>query len=147
MEKMEIRTEDDLPNVARNVLEYLQGKTSVGAQVLALHGELGAGKTTFVKALAEALGVEEVVTSPTFVILKLYPLDESGEYQTLAHIDAYRVDDQDEMRPLRFESLLKEEGVLICIEWAERIKDLLPEDTLHMTFTINKDGSRTITYT
>jgi tRNA threonylcarbamoyladenosine biosynthesis protein TsaE len=136
MEKMEIRDESELRDVARGVLALLEEKKVEGkASVLALHGDLGAGKTAFVKKLAEELKVSEVVTSPTFVILKMYPL-EDAPFETLAHIDAYRVEDQDEMRVIRFSDLINDEGTLVCIEWAEKIEALLPPSTLHMTFAI-----------
>lgn len=145
MDTLEIRNESELSSVAQNVLKLLKEKGEGHAHVLALHGDLGSGKTAFVKALARELGVQEDVTSPTFVILKLYPLDEHHEYSVLAHIDAYRVDEVDEMRPLRFTELLKEEHILICIEWAEKIAELLPAHTLHMTLTIENEA-RIITF-
>jgi tRNA threonylcarbamoyladenosine biosynthesis protein TsaE len=147
MEQMEIRTENELETVARKVIEQLTlKKREESAAVLALHGELGAGKTAFVKALARMLGAQEDVTSPTFVILKLYALQEDGvpPFSQLAHIDAYRIDDTDEMRVLRFEELLTQKNTLICIEWAERIQELLPSHTVHMSIQIKGEG-RTIT--
>lgn len=146
MEKMEIHTENELETVAQTVLELLsQTKKSEGATVVALHGDLGAGKTAFVKALARVLHLTEDVTSPTFVILKLYQLDEETPFATLAHIDAYRIEDIDEMRVLRFEELLSEDNTLVCIEWAEKIAPLLPSHTLHMDFSITGE-TRTITF-
>lgn len=147
MEQMEIRTENELETVARKVIELLTlKKREDSAAVLALHGDLGAGKTAFVKALARVLGAQEDVTSPTFVILKLYALEEDGifPFSQLAHIDAYRIEDIDEMRVLRFEELLAEKDTIICIEWAEKIEALLPSHTVHMSIEI-KGEERTIT--
>jgi tRNA threonylcarbamoyladenosine biosynthesis protein TsaE len=147
MEKMEIEREEELGTVAKNVLTMLKERSADGAAVLALHGDLGAGKTAFVKALARELGVADGVTSPTFVILKLYPLDENKDWSTLAHIDAYRIEDIDEMRPLRFADLLLERNTIIAIEWAEKIGELLPKRTLHMMIDIAAEGEkRTITF-
>jgi len=145
MDKMEIRDESELVTVAQNVLNRLSENKEGVPRVLALHGDLGSGKTAFVKALARMLGVQEDVTSPTFVILKIYPLDENKEYSALAHIDAYRIEDIEEMRPLRFGELLKEPNVLICIEWAEKIATLLPKKTLHMHIEI-EGPMRVITF-
>lgn len=140
MEKMEILSEDELQKVVHEVLTKLQTTKKKGAKVLALHGDLGAGKTAFVKALGEVLGVKETITSPTFVILKIYPLDENHDFESLAHIDAYRIETLDEMRPLRFAELLEEEKTLVCIEWAEKIAPLLPAHTVHLTLTIKGEG-------
>ena len=135
-----VRTLEDTAAVATAVLADLTPGTT--AAVLALHGELGAGKTTFVQALAEQLGVEEVVTSPTFVIQKNYSL--LGDWEQLVHIDAYRLDDPAELERLGFSELLASPKTLICIEWAERVRSLLPKDTLHLTFTL-VDEQRLIT--
>ncbi len=116
-----------------------------GATVLALHGDLGAGKTTFVQTLARTLGVSETVTSPTFVVMKSYEL-EADNFTSLIHIDAYRIETNDEMRPLGFTELLSQPKTLICIEWAEKIVELLPLGTLHLTFTVQTEHTRSITY-
>ena len=146
MEKMEIVQESELETAVRHALELLLNKKKTsGASVIALHGDLGAGKTAFVKSLARELGVVEDVTSPTFVILKLYPLEEGGPFSVLAHIDAYRIEDTDEMRVIRFDELLAEPRALLCIEWAEKIKDLLPSDALQVHIEI-KGEVREITF-
>jgi tRNA threonylcarbamoyladenosine biosynthesis protein TsaE len=145
MEKMEIEKEEDLGMVAKNVLSMLKKEDADGARVLALHGELGSGKTAFVKALGRELGVKEEITSPTFVVMKLYPLDENKDWNALAHLDAYRIEDIDEMRPLRFGELLLERNTLIAIEWAENIEALLPKEALHMHIDIEGE-KRIITF-
>ncbi|MBP7828842.1 MAG: tRNA (adenosine(37)-N6)-threonylcarbamoyltransferase complex ATPase subunit type 1 TsaE [Kiritimatiellae bacterium] len=96
--------------------------------VLALHGELGAGKTTFVQGLALALGIERPVGSPTFTLINEYP----GALP-LYHIDLYRVRNSSEALGLGLDEYLYGRGI-VAIEWAERIADLLPADTLHMRF-------------
>ncbi len=102
---------------------------------LALSGDLGAGKTTFVKGLAKALGVTRTVTSPTFNILLSYP----GTRATLHHLDAYRLEggaDPDSILPP--ETLTP--PYCLCIEWPERAGDLLPPDAIHLRFEIDPDG-------
>lgn len=101
--------------------------------VLALHGELGAGKTTFVQGLARALGIDRPVGSPTFTLINEYP----GS-RALYHIDLYRVRDSAEALGLGLEDYLYGKGIT-AIEWAERIADLLPPDTLHVRIEIG-DG-------
>ncbi len=90
------------------------GATLEKGQVIVLKGELGAGKTTFVKGVARSLGIEEPITSPTYTISKLY----DGK---LCHVDAYRISEED----IGLEDLISE-GYIICIEWAENLADYLP---------------------
>jgi len=98
--------------------------------VLALYGDLGSGKTHFVKGVAEALGISPAaVRSPTFTILSAY---DDGE-RPLYHFDAYRVQNPDEFVELGFEEYVHGDGIT-CIEWADRIPDLLPPDTIHLQF-------------
>ena len=108
--------------------------------VLALHGELGSGKTCFGQGLARALGVRQPVTSPTFTIV--------NEYQgrcSLVHMDLYRIGDPEELLSLDFESYLGAEGITV-IEWAERSGDWLPGNTLHIYFETGTDlNARAIT--
>lgn len=103
------------------------------AYVLALSGELGSGKTCFTQQLAAHLGVEEAVTSPTFILEKRYPLKHS-QFDNLIHIDAYRFESEKDLKALRFDELLKNPRNLIVIEWAEKIKDALPKGTLWLYF-------------
>lgn len=142
MEKLEIMHESELVGVAQSVLQLLAAKRIKNtASVLALHGDLGAGKTTFMQTLARLLHIEETVISPTYVIMKKYTLPEDAEhFNVLVHIDAYRIEDIDEMRVLRFEEVLAEKDTIICIEWAEKIADLLPGHTVHMDIKINGEG-------
>lgn len=130
----------DTATVARAVLASLAPRAQ--ATILALHGDLGAGKTTFVQALAHELGVREPVTSPTFVIRKDYSL--AGAWEYLLHIDAYRLDEPAELARLDFAEACAQPNTLICIEWAERVAELLPSDTTHLTLSLNGDV-RTIT--
>lgn len=128
---------EEQQTVIEEILGSLNNQAIEGALVLALHGQLGAGKTTFVQNLARVLGVEEVVTSPTFVIQKNYQLpNEKGK---LMHIDAYRIEQIDELKVLGFEALLTENNTIICIEWAERVVDILPPTTVNIYFS-EKDG-------
>lgn len=112
------------------------------AAVVTLSGELGAGKTTFVQALARALGVIEPVTSPTFVLEKIYQL-EGQRWERLIHIDAYRLKGAHELGALGWEELIAEKGNLIVLEWPERVEGAIPGDAVRIKFDIHGDG-RTI---
>lgn len=135
--EMDISAESTLSQLAAVVLKKLseirERQDGSGASVLALHGELGAGKTTFMQVLAGALGVKETVTSPTFVVMKQYEL-EHQPWDTLVHMDAYRLESIDELAPLHFTELLATKEAIISIEWAEKIAAALPPQTLHLSF-------------
>jgi tRNA threonylcarbamoyladenosine biosynthesis protein TsaE len=110
-----------------------------GSAVIALHGELGSGKTCFVQGIAEALGIRRPVTSPTFTIINEYP----GP-RPLYHVDLYRLGSPDEALGIGLEGYLQGEGI-VAIEWAERLGDLLPEGAIHVYFEVTADpGERCI---
>ena len=94
--------------------------------VIAMEGNLGSGKTTFVQGFAKALGIRENVLSPTFVLMKIYPLSKKKKLKHLIHIDCYRLGSPSDLRHLGFRNLLKDKDAIILIEWADRIKKLIP---------------------
>lgn len=112
--------------------------------MLGLDGDLGAGKTALVQQLAKHLGVTEIVTSPTYIIMRSYETTHP-QFHTLVHIDAYRLESLAELTPLRFVEILKSPHTLICIEWANQIKPALPADSVFYTLVAEVDGTRTIT--
>ena len=124
------------------IIELLNGSAAV-VRVIALHGDLGAGKTTFVQQLGQQLGVTDPITSPTFGILARYQTTHPT-WQTLLHMDAYRLETEAELGPLRFVELLQETNTIFCIEWAERIVTALPAHTTHLTFSIAEAETRSI---
>ncbi len=116
-----------------------------GATLVTLSGELGAGKTTFTKAAAKTFGVEESVTSPTFVLEKIYQL--SGQkFDRLVHIDAYRLEKGSDLKPLGFDELMEDSKNLIFLEWPERVAHGLPVASAVLKFEVQPDNSRKITY-
>jgi len=138
---------DTIMELSSHAAEFVRGlhPREGGATLVTLSGELGAGKTAFVKAAAKALGVAGELTSPTFVIQKNYPL--SGQaFSQLIHIDAYRLKSGAELAPLHFDETLKQADNLIMLEWPEMVQDALPGADAHITFAANQDGSRTLTY-
>jgi tRNA threonylcarbamoyladenosine biosynthesis protein TsaE len=135
---------EDLAVVATTLLETFRQEVGKEALVVALSGDLGAGKTAFVQALARALGVSTVVQSPTFVIMKSYETNDA-DFTKLFHMDAYRIEDLSELGPLRFSELLATPQSLFCIEWAEKIRPALPGRVISITIDIVSDDSRRIT--
>ncbi len=125
--------------------KIISTKSIDGAYVIGLEGELGAGKTTFVKGFAKALGVKERITSPTFVIMKRYEL--RGVYKLLYHIDAYRLKDEKELIQLGIEEIFSNPGNIVLIEWADRVKKILPKNriSIHMDHVSKKERKINIT--
>lgn len=120
------------------------------ATVVGLHGELGAGKTTLSQMVAKRLGVQEMVQSPTFVIMKSYPITTDPRFTKLVHIDLYRIESESELEVLKFKELLDDGSALVLVEWAERAGGLMPRDTLDVSFEMkageNGEMIREITY-
>lgn len=107
--------------------------------LICLHGSLGAGKTTLVQGLAEALSINEPVTSPTFTIINEY----SGSVP-LYHVDLYRIGDREEFEMLGLDDYFNGSGIT-CIEWSEKVEELLPHPLFVVAISIEADGSRRIT--
>ena len=116
-----------------------------GASLVTLTGDLGAGKTTFTQQLAKHLGVTEPVTSPTFGIMKSYELLDHPQFDQLVHIDAYRIDDISEAGPLRLVELWQQPRTLICLEWPERIAEILPPEIVAVQIEIGDGELRKVT--
>lgn len=110
--------------------------------ILALSGELGAGKTTFTKFLAKYLGIKENINSPTFTIINQYFL-ESNSYN-LIHIDCYRLEKPEKILELGFLDILNDKNNIVVIEWAERVRKFLPKNTIWIEFKHRKDKEREI---
>jgi tRNA threonylcarbamoyladenosine biosynthesis protein TsaE len=131
--------QNELDSLAKKLLSSLS-LHSESATVVTLRGDLGAGKTTFVQAMGKVLKVPNHITSPTFSIINQYPTNNKN-WSQLVHMDAYRIDDLSELRPLAFESLLKTPNTLFCIEWPERIQAALPTHYTELQFenSLNED--------
>lgn len=125
---------DETQSFSRMYLNSLQSKDSE-ATILGLYGNLGSGKTAFTKCLAKELGINEEITSPTFVIMKLYET-KNEKFKRLIHIDAYRLESGKELQTLDFESLVNNPNNLIVIEWPENVKEILNENhrKIHCNF-------------
>lgn len=130
-----------------NIMASPQKKT---ATVVGLSGDLGSGKTAFTKCIASMLGITETITSPTFILEKIYSIPRGtivgGRFTKLVHIDAYRLESSDEMRALNWESVLSEEHNLVFLEWPEKVKEVLPEDMITISFEYVDEKRRSITF-
>ena len=114
------------------------GEKAVRGTIVALYGSLGAGKTVLTKGIGKAIGVQEEITSPTFIIVSEY----QGEID-LRHIDLYRINTFEELEDLGFEELLSDDCVTV-IEWAERAGTILPDNTLRVNIEVKADQTRYI---
>jgi tRNA threonylcarbamoyladenosine biosynthesis protein TsaE len=131
-------TKDEVTLVAKRVLAEIQ-KQNKAASLIALQGDLGAGKTTLVQSIATLLGVSETVHSPTFVIAKFYNT-EHQDFKRLVHIDAYRIESIEELEVLGWSDILSDPETLVIVEWPERIAEALPLDRKHYTISHNKES-------
>lgn len=137
---MEIRIDslEKIRDAAKQFVENMGEST-----VFAFYGKMGAGKTTFIKAVCEELGVNDVITSPTFAIVNEYRSETTGEL--IYHFDFYRIKKIEEVYDMGYEDYFYS-GAVCFIEWPELIEELLPGDAIKVNITENADGSRTIQY-
>lgn len=124
------------------IAEY--GMAKKDSLIIALKGELGAGKTTFMKSFARKMGISESVASPTFVIMKRYPIPHESRvgafYQNLIHMDAYRLENGKDLETMGFSRILNPDTAsgegrnVVCVEWPEMVEDILPAHRLTIIF-------------
>lgn len=135
--EIKIQSLEHIHEAAREFIAAMGDNT-----VFALYGKMGAGKTTFIKALCQELGVEDVVTSPTFAVINEYRSDIAGEL--IYHFDFYRIKKLEEVYDMGYEDYFYS-GALCFIEWPELVKELLPGNTIKVTIEELEDGSRKLT--
>ena len=137
MATLTIKDTESIDQTAKEFIRLMDDDT-----VFAFYGKMGAGKTTFIKALCKELGVEDEVNSPTFAIINEYRSATTAEL--IYHFDFYRIKKLDEVYDLGYEDYFYS-GALCFIEWPELIEELLPLDAKKVSITENSDGTRTIT--
>ena len=127
-----------LDNIREGAKAFLAGMGT--SKVVAFYGKMGAGKTTFIKAICEELGVEDIITSPTFALVNEYT---AGNGVPVYHFDFYRIKRLDEVYDMGYEDYFYG-GNLCLLEWPELIEDILPDDAMRVSITEQEDGSRVI---
>jgi tRNA threonylcarbamoyladenosine biosynthesis protein TsaE len=142
-----VRSEQEMRNQAAFfVKNLLSSKGYSGcACIIGLRGDLGSGKTTFVRGVARALGVRQTVTSPTFVVEKVYKL-KNQPFNYLIHIDAYRLEKGEELLHLGWEETSKDPKNLIFVEWPENVEKVLPPHYLNIEFQNISEKKRKIKF-
>lgn len=136
--KITIKSLDTIREAAKTFV-----KNMGNGHVFAFYGKMGAGKTTFIKAICEELGVEDVITSPTFAIVNEYRSATTNEL--IYHFDFYRIKKLDEVYDMGYEDYFYS-GALCFLEWPELIEDILPGDAVKVTITQEEDGSRIVEF-
>lgn len=136
---MEIKI-DSLENIHETAKQFIQAMDD--NTVFAIYGKMGAGKTTFTKAVCECLGVTDVINSPTFAIVNEY---RTSSAELIYHFDFYRIKKLEEVYDMGYEDYFYS-GALCFIEWPELVEELLPENAIKVTITENDDNTRSITF-
>lgn len=136
MQEIKIHSLEEIHEAARRFIEAMGDNT-----VFAFYGKMGAGKTTFIKAICEELGVEDVITSPTFAIVNEYRSDTTGEL--IYHFDFYRIKKLDEVYDMGYEDYFYS-GALCFIEWPELVEELLPGNTVKVSIEEVENGERKV---
>lgn len=136
--EIKIQSPAKLPEAAKQFVQAMNQNT-----VFAFYGKMGAGKTTFIKAICEELGVTDVINSPTFSIVNEYRSDTTGEL--IYHFDFYRIKKIEEVYDMGYEDYF-DSGAVCFIEWPELIDDLLPGDAVKVSITEQEDGSRIVSF-
>ena len=136
--EIKINSLADINEAAKQFIENMgDGK------VFAFYGKMGAGKTTFIKAICEELGVDDVITSPTFAIVNEYQSATTGD--SIYHFDFYRIKKLEDVYDMGYEDYFYS-GSLCFLEWPELIDDLLPEDATKVTIEATDDGGRVVKF-
>lgn len=136
MLEIKIKSLDGIADAARQFVDAM-GEN----KVFAMFGPMGVGKTTFVKAVCEILGIEDTITSPTFAIVNEYRTNTGDQ---IFHFDFYRIRKVEEVYDMGYEDYVYS-GAVCFLEWPELIEELLPEDAVRVTLSEEEDGTRTIT--
>lgn len=135
------RSEKETQAIAARIAKKLRGGETLG-----LIGDLGAGKTAFTKGLAEAFGIASRIASPTFVVLKVYPVKKHPTIKRLAHVDAYRLKKADSLKAVGLEDYITDPETVTVIEWADTVAQILPPQAWIIRFSHGAGNERHLTY-
>ncbi len=131
----------DTAEIAQSLCAELLSDSSDNPVVLCLSGNLGAGKTAFTKEIARHLGVREKVDSPTFVLMKKYPIKTKGK-KYLYHLDAYRLKNEKELLDLGWNEIVSSPENMVVLEWPENVSGAMPKYARYIAINLQEDGSR-----
>lgn len=139
------KSSKETKNLAKKVAKALRP-----GDVVALNGDLGGGKTTFTKGLAEACGVAEPITSPTFMLSRVFKLTSginsgSPAASHFYHFDVYRLESSQELIDIGFVDIVDDKNSIVVVEWADKVENLIPEDAIKIKFSFVDDKTREIT--
>lgn len=135
---------EDFLMVIKEIFSHIRSIQEDKINLITLKGDLGAGKTTFVQELGKYLKITEPISSPTFTIMKVYELDSDSGFERLVHMDAYRIEDESELIPLRLFEIMDDEKNLLCVEWPELIPTAMANSRINIEIKINEDESREV---
>jgi len=135
--KITTKSEKDTLNLGKNFVLELKG-----GEVIGFIGELGAGKTVFIKGLAQGLNIKNIITSPTFVLMKVYKI--KGPIKHLCHVDAYRLKSAQDLIDIGIKDYLNKKTAITVIEWADQVKNILPKDKILVKIEIGKNQNQRI---
>lgn len=150
MKKYISKSKQDTKKLAEKISRQLHGlprrnsdkvRMKAGGEIIGLIGELGAGKTTFIQYLAKALGVKNTVNSPTFNIMKLYKT-QHPKVKQLCHVDVYRLNSAKELTALGVQEYFERSDTVTVIEWADKVKKILPKDAMVINIKMKKGNER-----
>jgi tRNA threonylcarbamoyladenosine biosynthesis protein TsaE len=142
MEHLNIKKEKETKDIAKAFAKDVKS-----GSVVALVGDLGAGKTVFAKAFAKELGVKEEVISPTFNIIKTYQIKGNKKNdRVFCHVDAYRLNSYQELLKIGIEEYLNDDSTIVLIEWADKVKEILPKDTYIIRIEHKEDTKRVFSF-
>lgn len=144
MKKIITNSFEETQKLGRELAEKLQG-----GEVLALHGDLGSGKTTIMQGLAEGLGIKRRIISPTFIIMRTYETGSEKQkagIMNLYHVDLYRIESESDVEGLGLLELLGDKETVVAIEWPDKIENILPENRIDIYFEYLEGDTRSITF-
>jgi len=141
LSKSAVQTKKIAADLAKKILNAK--RFTLNAKVVALTGDLGAGKTTFTQGFVKPLGIKNRMVSPTFLIFRNYKV-KGLRYKDFYHMDLYRIHSPKELNPLNFKDILKDRHNIVLIEWAEKIKKILPKDAVWVWFEHGKKENERI---
>lgn len=130
--------------IAQLLVKAILANPSLSPRIFCLQGNLGSGKTTFIQGAAKALKIKNKILSPTFIIMKSFPLNKKSGFENFYHFDFYRLEDPKETRVLNFSEIIANPKNLIFIEWPEKVKKILPSSALWIEFKIKDKNRREI---